>query len=64
VHDELKKIAAGLRVMGDSVGAFGNDMQTTTEQTTATMNRLGAATACVAAPTFSTDQCTLPTEEG
>ena len=63
VHDELKKIAVGLRGMGDSVAAFGKDMQTTTEQTAASMNLLDASTDCVAAPTFYTDQCTLPTEE-
>ncbi len=63
VHDELKKVAVGLRGMGDSVAAFGKDMQTTTEQTTASMNLLQASTDCVAAPTFSSDQCTLPTEE-
>jgi hypothetical protein len=63
VHDELKKIAVGLRGMGESVAAFGKDMQTTTEQTAASMNLLSASTDCVAAPTFSTNQCTLPTEE-
>ena len=63
VHDELKKVAAGLRGMGESVAAFGSDMQTTTEQTTASMNLLSASTDCVAAPTFSSNQCTLPTEE-
>ena len=63
VHDELKKVAAGLRGMGDSVAAFGKDMQTTTEQTTASMSLLQSSTDCVAAPTFSSDQCTLPTEE-
>lgn len=64
VHDELIKIAVGLRGMGDSVAAIGKDMQTVTDQTTASMSRLEASTACVAAPTFYTDQCTLPTEEG
>lgn len=64
VHDELMKVAAGLRGMGSSVALLGKDVQTVTDQTTASMNRLDAATACVAAPTFDTDQCTLPTEEG
>lgn len=64
VHDELKKVAAGLRGMGTSVGLLAKDMQTVTDQTVASMNLLDASTACVAAPTFSTDQCTLPTEEG
>lgn len=63
VHDELKKIAVGLRGMGDSVAALAQDMQTVTDQTTASMNLLDASTACVAAPTFSSDQCALPTEE-
>lgn len=62
VADELKKVAAGLRAMADSVQAFSKDVENTTEQTAATMARIDAATACVAAPTFSTDQCTLPTE--
>lgn len=64
VAEELKKVAAGLRAMGDSVYDFSKDMERTTEQTAASMNRIDAATACVAAPTFSTDACTLPTEEG
>ena len=64
VAEELKKVAAGLRGMGTSVQEFSKDVQRTTEQTAATMNRIDAATACVAAPTFSTDQCALPTEEG
>lgn len=63
VHDELMKIAAGLRGMGSSVALLGHDMQTVTDQTVASMNLLDASTACVAAPTFNTDQCTLPTEE-
>ena len=64
VAEELKKVAAGLREMGASVEEFSKDVERTTEQTTATMNRIDAATACVAAPTFSSDQCALPTEEG
>lgn len=64
VAEELKKVAAGLRGMGTSVEEFSKDMERTTEQTAATMNRIDASTACVAAPTFSTDQCSLPTEEG
>lgn len=63
VADELKKVAAGLRAMGESVGEVGKDMQRTTEQTVATANRITAATDCVAAPTFSSNQCTLPTEQ-
>lgn len=64
VADELTKVAAGLRQMGTSVEEFSKDMERTTEQTAATMSRIDAATACIAAPTFSTDQCWLPTEEG
>ena len=64
VAEELKKVAAGLRAMSTSVEEFSKDMERTTEQTTATMTRIDAATGCIAAPTFSTDQCTLPTEEG
>ncbi|WP_322921188.1 hypothetical protein [Nocardioides renjunii] len=63
VAEELKKVAAGLRGMGSSVEAFRKDMETTTEQTTATMNLIQASTDCVAAPDFSSNQCTLPTEE-
>lgn len=62
VADELKKVAAGLRAMGESVREVGKDMQRTTEQAVATANRITAATDCVAAPTFSSNQCTLPTE--
>jgi len=64
VADELKKVAAGLRGMGTSVEEFSKDVERTTEQTTATMNLIRASTDCVAAPTFSSNQCTLPTEEG
>lgn len=61
VADELKKVAAGLRGMGTSVEEFSKDVGRTTEQTTATMTLLEASTDCVTAPTFSADQCTLPT---
>ena len=61
VADALKKVAAGLRGMGTSVGEFSKDVERTTEQTTATMSRLEASTDCVAAPTFGADQCALPT---
>lgn len=61
VADELTKVAAGLRGMGSSVEAFSKDVERTTEQTSATMNRVHASTECVAAPTFATDQCSLPT---
>lgn len=61
VAEELTKVAAGLRGMGTSVEAFSKDIESTTEQTSATMNLLNASTECVAAPTFSSDQCTLPT---
>ena len=63
VGEELKKMIAGLRGLGTSVEAFSKDMERTTEQTTATMNLIQASTDCVAAPDFSSDQCTLPTEE-
>lgn len=63
VAEELKKVAAGLRGMADSVELFGKDMETTTEQTAATMNLLDASTACVATPGFGSDQCTLPTQD-
>ena len=62
VAEELKKVAAGLRGMGTSVDAFRQDMETTTEQTTATMALIQSATDCVAAPDFTANQCTLPTE--
>ncbi|GAA1435896.1 hypothetical protein GCM10009641_33270 [Mycobacterium cookii] len=62
VRDELEKVAAGLRGMGSSVQAFRQDMETTTEQTAATMALLRSATDCVAAPDFTAEQCTLPTE--
>lgn len=64
VAGELKKVAAGLRGMGTSVQEFSKDVERTTEQTTATMNLIRASTDCVAAPTFSSSQCTLPTEQG
>ena len=48
--------------MGTSVEAFGKDAQTTTEQTVDVDEPLEASTECVAAPDFSSSQCTLPTE--
>jgi hypothetical protein len=45
-----------------SVQQLSNDVQQTTEQTVATAARIEVATDCVAAPTFSSSQCTLPTE--
>jgi hypothetical protein len=62
VADELNRMIAGLRGMGSSMQAFSKDIQTTTEQTVATMNRFQASTECVAAPDFSSSSCTLPTE--
>ena len=61
IADELKKMAAGLRGMGTSVGDFAKDMERTTEQTRATMNLIQASTDCVATPDFGSAQCTLPT---
>ena len=62
VADELNRMIAGLRGMSTSVEQFSKDMQATTEQTVATMNLFQASTDCVAAPDFSSSQCTLPTE--
>lgn len=62
VADELSRMIAGLRGMGTSIEAFSKDIQNTTEQTVATMNRFQASTECVAAPDFSSSSCTLPTE--
>lgn len=62
VAEELNRMIAGLRGMGTSVEAFGKDVQTTTDQTVASMNLFEASTECVAAPDFSSSQCTLPTE--
>ncbi|WP_210439992.1 hypothetical protein [Nocardioides xinjiangensis] len=62
VAEELARMVAGLRAMGQSLEAFEHDVQQTTEQTTATLGRIQAATDCVAAPDFSSSQCTLPTE--
>jgi hypothetical protein len=64
VAEELTRVAAGLRGMGTSVEAFSKDVERTTEQTVATMSLIQASTACVAAPSFASDQCSLPTEEG
>ncbi|KRE92805.1 hypothetical protein ASG76_15165 [Nocardioides sp. Soil774] len=64
VAQALLDMAAGLRQMASVFGEFTLDVAKTTEQTTATMQRIQAATDCVAAPTFSADQCSLPTEEG
>ena len=61
VADELKKMAAGLRGMGESLGRFTSDITTTTEQTTATMRLFEASTECVSAPTFDSSSCSLPT---
>lgn len=62
VGEELNRMIAGLREMGASVQQFSNDVQHTTEQTVATVARIEIATDCVAAPDFSSSQCTLPTE--
>ena len=62
VADELTKMAAGLRGMGESVRQFGNDVDITTQQTDATMRLFTASTECVAAPTFDTGSCSLPTD--
>lgn len=64
VAQALLDMAAGLRQMASVFGEFTLDVEKTTEQTTATMHRIQVATDCVAAPTFSADQCSLPTEEG
>lgn len=63
VAEELTKVAAGLRGMAASVGELTKDMERTTEQTTATMNRIQASTDCVASPDFGSSQCTLPADE-
>jgi hypothetical protein len=62
VGEELSRMVAGLREMGASVLQFSNDVQQTTEQSVATASRIEVATDCVAAPDFSSSQCTLPTE--
>lgn len=62
VANELKKMAAGLRGMGESLGAFQGDIVQTTEQTTATMRLFEASTECVSAPTFNGGSCSLPTD--
>lgn len=60
--EALMQMVAGLRAMGSSVGEVATDMQNVTDQTQATLSRIQSATDCVAAPTFSNNQCTLPTE--
>jgi hypothetical protein len=62
VGEELDKMVAGLRGLASSVEAFSKDMETATDQTTATMNLIRASTDCVAAPDFRSGQCALPTE--
>lgn len=62
VGAELDRMIAGLREMGASVQDFSNDVQKTTEQTVATVTRIEVATECIAAPDFTSSQCTLPTE--
>lgn len=62
VAEELARMVAGLREMGASVQMLSTDVQQTTDQTVATANRIGVATECVAAPDFTSSQCTLPTE--
>ena len=61
VGAELNRMIAGLREMSASVQDFSNDVQKTTEQTVATVTRIEIATDCIAAPDFSSSQCTLPT---
>ena len=55
VAEELTKMAAGLRGMGQSVREFSDDVVDTTEQTDATMRLFTASTECVAAPTDGQD---------
>lgn len=61
VAEELDKMAAGLRGMGESVRQFSVDVEQTTQQTDSTMRLFTASTECVAAPTFNTGSCSLPT---
>lgn len=61
VAEELDKMAAGLRGMGESVRNFAADVDQTTQQTDSTMRLFTASTECVAAPTFDSGTCSLPT---
>lgn len=63
VAEELTKMAAGLRGMGESVREFSDDVVETTEQTNSTMRLFTAATECVSAPTFNSGSCSLPTDD-
>lgn len=62
IADELKKMAAGLRGMGVAVRQFDKDVTQTTEQTVATARLIEASTDCVAAPSFNSGSCSLPTD--
>ena len=62
VASELKKMAVGLRGMGESLAEFTDDIVDTTERTVATMRQFEASTECVAAPTFNGGACSLPTD--
>ena len=62
VANELKKMAIGLRGMGESLSEFTSDIVATTEQTTATMRLFEASAECVSAPTFDSGSCVLPTD--
>lgn len=61
VAQEMLKMAAGMRGMGQSVDDFRKDVEETTDQTVGTARLIEASTECVAAPSFNGGQCTLPT---
>jgi len=63
IAEELKKMAAGLRGMGESLGAFRDDVVATTEQTQSTMRLFESSTECVTAPTFNGGSCSIPTTD-
>lgn len=60
VH-ELKKMAAGLRGMGESVGEFSKDVENIDQVDVVAGKTLTVSTECVVSPTFDGGQCTLPT---
>ncbi len=62
VAEELTKMAAGLRGMGESVRQFSGDMDQTTDQTDSTMRLYTASVECTSAPTFNGGSCSLPTD--
>jgi hypothetical protein len=62
VADAVNQMAAGLRGYRDNLSGFVDDMGDTDVSNAVALNTIAQSTACVAAPSFETNNsCTLPT---